>query len=162
MTSIDDFLQFRESFCGLKGKAKKFFLDGKITFLEASEFSMLPRSEHTRIKTKLMRQHLKRHDQMIRVHTGIDLPAETIDGLLSELETMPAHISRSVMAGKITIIQARHAARLKLGGKPVKKICFGNMPPKFLDRPRVPSSESSVRAPVRVRPRNRFAHGASR
>ncbi len=154
----------------LKPKARKLFLEGKITLVEAQQFSVRSRTENQRLSMRVEQLHKKRHEDLLREHEGV--PSEhdeiaavytSVDKLVYALFLLPAHITKSVISGQITLVQARYASHHKMGRKKLTAL-------HCVNKPTVPhreikhklGTEHSLRDPVRVRPRSRHAHPANR
>lgn len=150
------FLEVRQKFLdewlNVKPKMQRAFLAGKITYTEAVEFSKRTRTQNKSFLAIVDSLHVRRHSVLMRKFKDLDLSHDDIDQFMNEVESMHAHICRSVLSGKLTLTQARFANQSKFGAKGVADLSRTNAQPvPYRDRKFRLGTEHSVRNPLKVR-----------
>lgn len=156
------FLEVRQQFLlacdAISARSKRNFLAGKITLSEAQKVSSDPRVVAKQFFLRADQLHLKRHSVLERAHPQIMTPHDKMKDFVTEIDRMPEHIALSFMRGEITLVQARFAVCDRFGMKGVQELARVNTPAvPYRERKYKLGTEHSVRNPIKVRPRSRFA-----
>ena len=162
--------KFEAQVMQMKPRVRKLFLAGKITLEEAQTFSERSRLDNQRLHSRVDQLHQKRHADLLREHACV--PSEldviatvyaSIDQLVNDMCLLPPHITKLVLYGKLTLLQARYANFHRLGRKKLRVLHRMNNPAvPYREVKYALGTEHSLRAPVRVRPRSRYAHISNR
>lgn len=152
---------FEARFNQLTPKARRMFMEGKITLGQAYKFSTQRREFGKRKLEDLADRHLTHHTELLGHLPYINYPLHSLEDLLNELARHPRAIARAIARGELTLVQARFARERSLGGKRLTDLMAHNAEDRItapITRPvhKAPRDRITLRRPAaRITPRAR-------
>jgi hypothetical protein len=137
--------EFKTRFAVLKAKPRQWFMDGKITFGQAYQFSTKPHRFRKIQLHVLAARHIEHHSELLAIIQHIDYPTRSVDDLMNEFARFPRAIQRAIADGQMTLVQARYARERSFGRKEIAGLTSRNV----MDR-----ITSPIKRPVHKAPRD--------